>query len=39
MQCIVACNDLLKYASLRAEPDYRYASSCVMTCLFSCVHI
>lgn len=24
MRNIVPCNDLLKYASLRAEPDYRY---------------
>jgi hypothetical protein len=24
---IVPCSDLLKYASLRAEPDYRYVSA------------
>ena len=27
MRNIVACNDLLKYASLRAEPDYGYVSA------------
>ena len=26
MKSIVPCNDLLKYASLRAEPDFRYWS-------------
>lgn len=33
MRNIVACNDLLKFASLRAEPDYRYVAA-----TFACIH-
>ena len=33
IRSLVPCNDTLKYASLRAEPDFRYAFHIHLGCL------